>query len=90
MSTVLEDLPLMESHRTAPSFVDEVIIDQRKAVRSARLTMRELRAVLAFEINFVCVCAENLAAGLALGDQDRLRLLEAQRCVSFIFEDQLR
>lgn len=81
------DADLIEPQRLAGSVVDQLQIERRRPPKDGQrgLTAREALQVLAFEVQLVALCAENLAHGLTLTPDDRARLLVAwARCSEII------
>jgi hypothetical protein len=73
-SMILEkiDADLIEPHRLAECAIDHLLIEQRLPPEDRMsITPREALAVLAYEADFVAVCAANQAMGIELTDRDR-------------------
>ena len=94
MSWAVDEADLIEPQRLAPSVIDDLLIEDSRAMRRGeqprRLTIRELRIAVEHEVRFVLVAAENTAEGRVLSDADLDRLWLAAESISWIWDQGLR
>ena len=84
------DADLIEPQRLAGSVLDELRAERLRPPRADRqrgISMRDAVSALRFEFTFVAVAAGNMAAGVALSDDDRVRLLIAHARIEAMLDE---
>lgn len=91
MSYAIDEADLIEPQRLAECVVDDIVNDSRKpAAQRRRLTIREMRMAIEFEMQLVCLAASNVAEGVVLSPEDIDRVWAAASRIQWIWDEGLR
>lgn len=84
------DADLIEPQRLADCVLDELRAERRRPPRDDRqrgISLRDAVTALRFEFTLVAVAAGNIAAGVALSDDDRARLMIAGLRIEAVLDE---
>ena len=84
------DADLIEPQRLAGCVLDELRAERRWPPHDDRqrgISLREAMTALRFEVTLTAVAAGNIAAGLALSDDDRARLMIAWARIEAVLDE---
>jgi len=91
MVSAIDDAELIEPDRLAEAVIDDIVSDQHRPMdRRRRLSIREMRTAIEFEILVVCVAASNVSQGVALSPEDIDRVWAAGERIKWIWDEGLR
>jgi len=90
MTHAIDETDLIEPERLAECVIDDVISDARRPQsKRRRLTIREMRQAIGFELQLVCVAASNVAQGIELSAEDVHRVWAASERIQWIWDEGL-